>query len=89
MEEKHPDDSVHREFRRVKIEKYKDQWETCCSRSSRDVIKYFSQLGICSLVLIFCMVQLILKTDNTEVYFSLISSIISLYIPSPKLEPKI
>lgn len=60
---------------------------TCCSKSSKSFIKFLFTCIILMIVLLFSMFQLILKKDaeNTAVYFSLISSIISLFIPPPQI----
>ena len=64
-----------------------EQWTTCCSHSSKSFIKYIITVMFCLIVLLFSIYMII---DNPErdnsIYFSLISSILSLYIPSPTLE---
>ena len=64
-----------------------EEWKICCSKSSSHFIKFFVTFSICFVVLIFSMIQIINMPDNdNSIYFSLISSILALYMDSPKLE---
>ena len=65
----------------------KIQWSTCCSHSSKAFIKYLTTCSISLIVLIFSMTMIINDPDrDNSIYFSLISSIISLYITPPSVE---
>jgi len=63
------------------------EWRLCCSHSSKSFIKYIVMVIISIIVLLFSIFMII---DNPEkdnsIYFSLISSILSLYVPAPTLE---
>ena len=62
-------------------------WDTCCSHSSKDFIKYITTVSMSVIVLIFCIVMIYSNPENdNSIYFALLSSIISIYIPNPKLE---
>ena len=64
-----------------------EEWKICCSRSSSHFIKFFVTFSICFVVLIFSMIQIInMPNEDNSIYFSLISSILALYMDSPKLE---
>lgn len=64
-----------------------EEWKICCSKSSSHFIKFFVTFSICFVVLIFSMIQIINMPDkDNSIYFSLISSILALYMDSPKLE---
>lgn len=64
-----------------------EQWRICCSNSSSNFIKYFVTFSICFAVIVFSMVQIINnKDDDNSIYFSMISSILGMYMDSPKLE---
>ena len=67
-----------------------EQWKVCCSNSSSNFIRYFVTFTICFAVMVFSMVQIVNNQgeDNT-IYFSIISSILGMYMESPKLEQKI
>ena len=65
-----------------------EEWKICCSKSSSHFIKFFITFSICFIVLIFSMMQIInMPEKDNSIYFSLISSILALYMDSPKLEP--
>lgn len=67
-----------------------DDWDICCSKSSKEFIKYCSTLIISIIILIFCIFMICLSeigSDNS-IYFSLISSIMTLYIPAPEIGKK-
>lgn len=64
-------------------------WKSCCFMlDSRSVI-FFSQLFISVLVMLFAIVMLFLTRDNCEaqhVYIALLSSIVGVWLPSPRME---
>ena len=61
-------------------------WKICCSRSSAQFIKFAITTFICFSVLLFSMIMIINNPNNDNtIYFSLISSILSLYMTPPKL----
>lgn len=67
----------------------KESWRSpCCGQNasfSKALVQYIVQ-GIISVALLsFCMYQLAAKSDpdNTAVYFSLLSSMVTLYVPAP------
>ena len=64
-----------------------ENWKICCSNSSSHFIKFFVTFSICFSVMIFAMIQIINNPDkDNAIYFSLISSILALYMESPRLE---
>lgn len=67
----------------------KEEYNICCSKSSVGFIKFSTQFLISVSVLFFCMSMIILYPDrDNSIYFSLISGIVSLYIPPPNLNHK-
>ncbi len=61
-------------------------WDTCCSKSSKGFVKFVVQLCICAFVLVFSATMIILNPeDDNSIYFSLLSSILTLYIPAPSM----
>ena len=65
------------------------EWHTCCSNSSREFVKYIVTVSISLIVLIFCLFMITINPDNdNSIYFSLMSSIITLYVPSPQINKK-
>ena len=66
------------------------QYKICCSRSSVGFIKFSSTFIISLGILIFSFIMIGLNPgrDNT-IYFSLISAIMTLFIPSPEIHGKV
>ena len=63
------------------------EWNVCCSKSSKSFIKYVTTVMMSVIVLIFCIVMIFTNPDNdNSIYFSLMSSILTLYIQPPTLE---
>ncbi len=69
------------------MEKEKNEsWNICCSKSSSQFIKFTITALVCFSVMIFSMFMISNNPEkDNSIYFSLISSILSLYIPSPNL----
>ena len=63
-----------------------DSWKICCSNSSSQFIKFTITAIDCFSIMIFSMYMISSNPEkDNSIYFSLISSILSLYIPSPTL----
>jgi hypothetical protein len=63
------------------------EWDICCSKSSKAFIKYVSTVLMSVVVLIFCIIMVILHPDrDNSIYFSLISTVVGIYIPSPTID---
>ena len=63
------------------------EWQLCCSRSSKSFIKYVTTVMMSVIILIFSIVMIYGNpTENNSIYFSLISSILTLYVPAPTLD---
>tara|TARA_R110000803_G_scaffold172626_1_gene235467 strand:+ start:210 stop:482 length:273 start_codon:yes stop_codon:yes gene_type:complete len=60
-------------------------WD-CCSGSKIDkrAVKFFSQLTISLIVIIFSLYQLYRET-NTDIYLSLLTMILGIFIDAPRL----
>ena len=67
----------------------KEVYDVCCSKTSVGFVKYFATLLITMSILVFSFIQIARNSggDNT-IYFSLISSIMTLYFPAPQLVHK-
>lgn len=63
------------------------EWSVCCSKSSKSFIKYITTVLMSITILLFCIFMIASnpKQDNS-IYFSLLSSILTLYIPAPTLD---
>ena len=63
----------------------KTYWKSCCgSRLDKRALQFFSQLTISLIVMIFSLYQLH-KEKNTEIYLSLLTMILGLYVDAPRL----
>lgn len=63
----------------------KDKWELCCSSVYKAEVVFFCQILFLFIILVFSMIQIVTKANNLEIYFSLISTIIGVLIPQPKM----
>jgi hypothetical protein len=62
-----------------------DKWGLCCSSVYKAEVVFFVQILFLFIILLFSIIQIVLKSSNLEIYFSLISSIIGILIPQPKM----
>ena len=66
-----------------------NEWKSCCkSVIDRRATIFFSQFALTIMIVIFCCYQLI-KLENCEaqsLYSGIITFILGIYLPSPKLE---
>ena len=80
------------ERKHIENEILKNTWTSpCCGQDracSKSLLVFLMQGVIALSVLLFCMLQLAyaMDPDNKAVYFSLISSLVTLYLPSPLSE---
>ena len=75
-----------RERKHIENKKYENSWEFCCSRSSKECIKYSTQITIASIVLVFSLVMIGLDKDDDKVFLNLVSFVIGLIFPNPSLK---
>jgi len=70
----------------MNLEEDKDnKWRLCCSSVYKAEVVFMTQILFLFIILIFSIVQIVMKAENLEIYFSLISSIIGILIPQPKM----
>lgn len=66
-----------------------EKWDICCSRSSKGFIMFMVQTGVLMSVLLFSLFMLADdKTVQRDLYVSLLSSVVGIYLPSPQLPLK-
>jgi len=71
----------------IKTDNNDDTYKICCSNTSKEFIKYITTVTISIIILIFSIVMIILNPkENNTIYFSLISHIIGVYIPTPSIK---
>jgi hypothetical protein len=59
------------------------EYNTCCSKTKSSFLKFVSQLFVSLVVLVYSLTMVALG-KNDSVYYSLITLIIGVYIPTPK-----
>lgn len=69
--------------------KYSQQWSICCSHTDPEAFKYLVTLVIGILVIVFSMIQICRADEghDTSIYFSMISTIVGVFLPSPRFTP--
>lgn len=61
-----------------------DTWKICCSRSSATCVRFSVQVALSFIVIIFCFYQIATTPGQShEIHYSILSSILSIYMPSP------
>ena len=72
---------------KIQDEKYEDTWDSCCLRTDKRVVQYFSQIFIISGIMMFNIYQLVTLKECSEQgpYMSLLTFLIGILIPSPKV----
>ena len=75
-----PSSVSSKEFRR------ETEWKSCCLTLDRRAVRFFSQLVISLIIIIFCLFQLhrLDKCDSSE-YLSLLTMLIGVFIEAPRL----
>lgn len=61
-------------------------YRSCCMVMDKRALDFFCKIFIIISVLVFSFYNLATKSGHAEIYFSLISSIISLFMTPPKLQ---
>lgn len=59
------------------------EYNTCCSKTKSSFLKFVSQLFVSLVVLVYSLTMVAIG-KNDSVYYSLITLIIGVYIPTPK-----
>jgi hypothetical protein len=71
-------------------EEHKDpaRWESCCFAVDRDAVKFITQVMFGVSVVAFSMFQIVRETKNPEIYFSLLSATVGVFMPHPEIKDK-
>lgn len=75
--------------RRISNRKYEDEWEGCCSRTNRHYLKYMTQIAMGACVMVFSMAQIAREAPNREIYFSMLTGTLGLFLPHPQIQPSV
>lgn len=63
------------------------EWKICCSHSSKSFIKYVVTVIMSVIVLVFSIYMIATNPESdNSIYFSLVSTIIGMYMPQPTLD---
>ena len=70
------------------MEEQKDpaRWESCCFAVDRDAVKFITQVIFGASVVVFSMFQIVMEAPNREIYFSIISSTVGVFMPHPEIK---
>ena len=62
-------------------------WRSCCLKTDRRAVIYFSQFGLSASVVILCIYQLLTKNDcnSNQLFLGLLTLILGVYLPTPKI----
>jgi hypothetical protein len=77
-------DRIQELERRIEVE---NTWNSCCLRTDRRAVIYFSQFGLSTSVVILCIYQLLTKNDcnSNQLFLGLLTLILGVYLPTPKI----
>jgi hypothetical protein len=78
--------SVIDERGHIENEKLKEQWVGCCSKTNKHFLKYIVQITMGAIVMVFSMAQVFLGAENPEIYFSLLSGTLGMFMPNPQIQ---
>jgi hypothetical protein len=64
-----------------------EQWNLCCSKSSKQFVLFITQTMVLMSVLIFAIAMLASAQEgvNRDLYVSLLSSVLGIYMPAPQI----
>lgn len=77
-------DRIEELEKRLEVE---NTWNSCCLKTDRRAVIYFSQFGLSASVVILCIYQLLTKDDcnSNQLFLGLLTLILGVYLPSPKI----
>jgi hypothetical protein len=78
-------DRIQELERRLEVE---NTWSSCCLKTDRRAVIYFSQLSISCSAMALCMYQLIKYPDDcnhNNLYIGLLTFLLGVYLPQPKI----
>ena len=64
-----------------------NSWNSCCFKTDRRAVIYFSQFGLSVAVVIMCIYQLLTRDDcnSNQLFLGLLTLILGVYLPQPKI----
>ena len=86
IEEQKANNSPRTQRLKIENEKLQNEWTGCCSKTDKHYLKFITQIAMGSSVMIFSMVQIARGADSPEIYFSMLSGTLGIFIPHPQIE---
>lgn len=70
---------------RIENQQLEKQWQTCCSGTNREFLKYIVQVILGVATMVFCAVMIATSNDGEDksFYVSLLSATFGLFLPHP------
>jgi hypothetical protein len=62
------------------------RWQSCCFDVDRNAVKFFTQVAFGASIMGFAMTQIMRGVDNQEIYFSMLSGTLGLFLPHPEMK---
>jgi len=68
-----------------------EDWSGCCSHTNKNFLKYITQVSFGATVIAFCIGMIVMESNkeddnkNLEIYFSLLSGTLGMFLPAPHL----
>lgn len=77
-------DRIEELERKISVE---NAWVSCCFRTDRRAVIYFTSFSLSASVLILCIYQLLTKDDcnSNQLFLGLLTFILGVYFPNPKI----
>jgi hypothetical protein len=64
----------------------KTYWKSCCLKTDKRAVSFFTQFFISILIIIFCLYQLhILDKCDSDIYMNLLTLILGTWLPQPTI----
>jgi cytochrome b561 len=70
--------------------KKEESWESCCFKLNVHAVLYFTQIIVMLIGIVFSIYQItkLARCEDQTPYFGLLTSLIGIFLPSPKLFKK-
>jgi hypothetical protein len=77
-------DRIEELERKLEVE---NTWTSCCLKTDRRAVIFFSQFGLSTSVVILCIYQLLTRDDcnSNQLFLGLLTLILGVYLPQPKI----
>jgi hypothetical protein len=78
-------DRIQELERKLEVE---NTWNSCCLKTDRRAVIYFTSFSLSASVLVLCIYQLLTKDDcnSNQLFLGLLTFILGVYFPNPKIQ---